>query len=236
MLASSSLNSRLGTQDGPARSPGRSGLRRRSGLGSAVLLAELFLPRLFTRTLLRRVSPGAGEEGCGVQPSPLGGTLGSHSWAGFPAGEQLPGWSRAALEWEESRVRSRVTGRSWETRGASGRGGGRGLKPGLQGKEERSEAKRTCLERPSPPPSHGEAWVHVPVWPGWGGGFVCWIKPICVPSGGGAAAAPRRDGGCHRQTQPPPSPGSPDLGRLLSLKRTLTPGWEARAEGETRRP
>lgn len=40
---------------------------------------------------------GAGEEGCGVQPSPLGGTLGSHSRAGFPSGEQLPGWSRADL-------------------------------------------------------------------------------------------------------------------------------------------
>lgn len=151
MLASSSLNSRLGTQDGPARSPGRSGLRRRSGLGSAVLLAELFLPRLFTRTLLRRVSPGAGEEGCGVQPSPLGGTLGSHSWAGFPAGEQLPGWSRADLLQNlgrpgMGRVESKEPG-DGEELGDSGckwKGRGARIKTWVAG-EKRREARRREL-------------------------------------------------------------------------------------------
>lgn len=50
----------------------------------------------------------------------------------------------------------------------------------------------------------------------------------------------QRGRGCHStrerqhsnyQTQPPPSPGSPDLGRLLSLERTLTPSREAWAGG-----
>lgn len=94
---------------------------------------------------------------------------------------------------------------------------------------KRSEAKRSCLEQSLSPlpvanPSRSGAWVHVPAWPGWrGGGFVCCIKPICVLSGGGAAAAPWRGSSSHCQTQPPPTPGSPDLGQLLSLKRTLTP-------------
>lgn len=65
---------------------------------------------------------------------------------------------------------------------------------------------------------------------GWGCGFVCRIKPICVHSGGGVVSTRKRQHSNH-QTQPPPSPGSPDLGRLLSLKRTLTPSREAWAGG-----
>lgn len=102
--------------------------------------------------------------------------------------------------------------------------------------KKRSEAKRTCLECLSPPPSHGEAWVHVPVWPGWGwGGFVCCIKPICVPSGGGARAAPWGDGGSNCQTQAPPSPGSPDLGQAFVPAKDTHPwqgGQGRRGDGE----
>lgn len=86
--------------------------------------------------------------------------------------------------------------------------------------------------RLSPPPSHGEAWVHVPVWPGWGGWFCLLYKAHLCAQRGRGAAAPWRDSGSNCQTQPPPSPGSPDLGRLLSLKRTLTLGRETRAGGE----
>lgn len=134
LLASSSLNSRLGTQDGPARSPRRRGLHRRSGLGSALLLAELFLG--FSHGPCSDGCPlereGAAEEGCGVQPSPLRGTRGSPSRAGFPSGEQLPGWSRADLlqnlgrprmgfvESKEPRVEEELgdSGCKWKGRGS----------------------------------------------------------------------------------------------------------------------
>lgn len=100
LLASSSLNSRLGTQDGPARSPRRSGLHRAlaSAQESCWLSSSSFG---FSRGHCSDGCPlereRVGEEGCRIQPSPCGGTLGSHSRAGSPSGEQLPGWSRADL-------------------------------------------------------------------------------------------------------------------------------------------
>lgn len=47
--------------------------------------------------------------------------------------------------------------------------------------------------RLSPPPSHGEAWVHVPVWPGWGGWFCLLYKAhLCAQRGRGCSSTMER--------------------------------------------
>lgn len=68
LLANNSLNSRLGMQDGPAQSTSVPVLRFTGALALAQepSWGELFPPLLFTQTLFRLVSPGAGgarEEG-----------------------------------------------------------------------------------------------------------------------------------------------------------------------------
>lgn len=140
--ANSSLNSRLGMQDGPARS--RSplsapwvlpGFRRRPGPGSGAQLGELSPPPFSHRHCsdgcpLEGERGGAGQEGFRVQSSPLRGTLGSHSLAGCTE-EQLPGWYGAdggrpfpsllrnlnCAGIGRAQSQRQVARRSWETRG-----------------------------------------------------------------------------------------------------------------------
>lgn len=74
--------------------------------------------------------------------------------------------------------------------GCRWRVGSQGLKPSLWKIKKRNEARELVWSdlflRLSPPPSHGEAWVHVPVRPGWGGWFCLLYKsPFVCPVGEG---------------------------------------------------
>lgn len=188
LQASSSLNSGLGMQDGPAE-------QRSPGLGSGAQLERALPLPLLCRS-----------DGCPVELSGREG--GSHlSRPGHCVPILLPeehilggvgqlvGNLQEKLSWSgPERIQTWETGA--QKLGAQGAGEEWEVKSLKSGLCRARSGARICLPRClfwclSPPPSLGE--VHVPVEPVGGCGFVCRIKPICVHSGGGVVSAPGRD-------------------------------------------